>query len=77
MGEGIQLLAVYSMGLGIPFLLTAAAINQFFAASKRIRKYYHAIEVISGALIIAIGLLIFFDQFTIITQYLDPYLPKF
>jgi cytochrome c-type biogenesis protein len=76
-GEGIQLLAVYSMGLGIPFLLTAAAINQFFAASKRIRKYYHAIEVISGALIIAIGLLIFFDQFTIITQYLDPYLPKF
>jgi cytochrome c-type biogenesis protein len=76
-GEGIQLLAVYSMGLGIPFLLTAAAINQFFAASKRIRKYYHTIEVISGALIIAIGLLIFFDQFTIITQYLDPYLPKF
>ncbi|MEO5894174.1 MAG: cytochrome c biogenesis protein CcdA [Vicinamibacterales bacterium] len=75
--EGVQLLAVYSMGLGIPFLLTAMAINQFFAASARIRKYYHAIEIISGALIVVIGLLIFFDQFTIITQYLDPYLPKF
>jgi cytochrome c-type biogenesis protein len=76
-GEGVQLLAVYSMGLGIPFLLTAMAINQFFAASARIRKYYHAIEIISGALIVVIGLLIFFNQFTIITQYLDPYLPKF
>ncbi|CAN5731814.1 cytochrome c biogenesis protein CcdA [soil metagenome] len=75
--EGVQLLAVYSMGLGIPFLLTAMAINQFFAASARIRKYYHAIEIISGALIVVIGLLIFFNQFTIITQYLDPYLPKF
>jgi len=76
-GEGVQLLAVYSMGLGIPFLLTAVAINQFFAASARIRKYYHTIEIISGALIVLIGLLIFFDQFTLITQYLDPYLPKF
>jgi cytochrome c-type biogenesis protein len=76
-GEGVQLLAVYSMGLGIPFLLTAMAINQFFAASARIRKYYHAIEIISGALIVVIGLLIFFNQFTLITQYLDPYLPKF
>lgn len=76
-GEGIQLLAVYSMGLGIPFLLTALAINQFFTATKKIRRYYHAIEVTSGALIIAIGVLIFFDQFTLITQYLDPYLPKF
>jgi cytochrome c-type biogenesis protein len=75
--EGVQLLAVYSMGLGIPFLLTAMAINQFFAASARIRKYYHAIEVTSGALIVIIGLLIFFNQFTLITQYLDPYLPKF
>jgi cytochrome c-type biogenesis protein len=75
--EGVQLLAVYSLGLGIPFLLTAMAINQFFAASARIRKYYHAIEVTSGALIVVIGLLIFFNQFTLITQYLDPYLPKF
>ena len=75
--EGVQLLAVYSLGLGIPFLLTAMAINQFFAASARIRKYYHAIEIISGALIVVIGLLIFFNQFTLITQYLDPHLPKF
>lgn len=76
-GEGMQLLAVYSLGLGVPFLLTSVAINQFFAATKRIRKHYHKIELISGALLIVVGLLIFFDQFTLIVRYLEPYLPKF
>jgi cytochrome c-type biogenesis protein len=76
-GEGVRLLAIYSLGLGVPFLLTSVAIDQFFAATRRIRKHYRKIELISGALIIAIGLLIFFDQFALIVQYLDPYLPKF
>jgi cytochrome c-type biogenesis protein len=76
-GEGITLLAVYSLGLGIPFLLTSLAINQFFGAAKRIRRYYHAIELASGALLIAIGVLIITGQLTIITRYLQPYLPTF
>ena len=76
-GEGITLLAVYSLGLGIPFLLTSLAINQFFGAAKRIRRYYHAIELVSGALLIAIGVLIITGQLTIITRYLQPYLPTF
>ena len=75
--EGVTLLAVYSLGLGIPFLLTSLAINQFFTAAKRIRKHYHAVEVASGALLIAIGLLIVTGQLTIITRYLQPYLPTF
>lgn len=75
--EGITLLAVYSLGLGIPFLLTSLAINQFFTAARRIRKHYHAVEVASGALLIAIGLLIVTGQLTIITRYLQPYLPTF
>jgi len=75
--EGVTLLAVYSLGLGIPFLLTSLAINQFFTAAKRIRKHYHAVEVASGVLLIAIGLLIVTGQLTIITRYLQPYLPTF
>lgn len=75
--EGITLLAVYSLGLGIPFLLTSLAINQFFSAAKRIRKHYHAVEVTSGVLLIAIGVLIVTGQLTIITRYLQPYLPSF
>src|SRR5262249_35576919 len=74
---GVTLLAVYSLGLGIPFLLTSLAINQFFGAAKRVRRYYHAIEVASGALLIAIGVLIITGQLTIITRYLQPYLPTF
>ncbi len=75
--EGVELLAVYSVGLGIPFLLTSMAINQFFAFSKRIRKHYHAIELVSGGLLVAIGVLIFTNQFTIIVRYLQPYLPSY
>ena len=76
-GEGITLLAVYSLGLGIPFLLTSLAINQFFGAAKKIRRYYHAIELASGALLIVIGVLILTGQLTIIVRYLQPYLPVF
>src|SRR3954467_7118932 len=74
---GVELLAVYSLGLGMPFLLTSVAINQFFAATKRIRKYYHAIELVSGGLLVAIGVLIFTNQFTLIVRYLQPYLPVY
>ena len=76
-GQGVRLLAVYSLGLGIPFFLTSIAINQFFAAFARIRRYYHAIELASGALMVVIGVLIFTNRFTIIAQYLSPYLPTY
>jgi cytochrome c-type biogenesis protein len=76
-GEGMQMLAAYSLGLGVPFLLTALAIDRFFSAAARIRKHYRTIEVVSGALLIVVGLLVFFDQFTLIAKYLTPYLPTF
>jgi cytochrome c-type biogenesis protein len=75
--EGMQMLAVYSLGLGVPFLLTSIAIDRFFAAAARIRKHYRTIEIVSGGLLIAVGVLIFFDQFTLIAKYLSPYLPTF
>jgi cytochrome c-type biogenesis protein len=76
-GQGVLLLAVYSLGLGIPFLITSLAINQFFSAAKRIRGYYHAIEMTSGALLIAIGALSLRGQLTIIARNLQPYLQSF
>ena len=56
--EGMLLLAVYSAGLGIPFLLTSLALNQFLAFYGRFKKHFHAVEVASGVLVIAIGVLI-------------------
>jgi len=76
-GEGVKLLAVYSAGLGVPFIATSLAINKFLAASARIRKHYHTIEVVSGVLLVAVGILIFTNRFTIIAQFLTPYLPTF
>ncbi len=75
--QGVTLLSAYSLGLAVPFLVTAFAIDWFFAAFARIRRHYHAIEVASGVLLIGIGLLMVFDRFTVIARYLSPYLPTF
>ncbi|MDO8795341.1 MAG: cytochrome c biogenesis protein CcdA [Vicinamibacterales bacterium] len=76
-GHGVRLLAAYSLGLGVPFLATALAINRFFVAFAKIRRHYHAIELASGALLVVIGVLIFTNRFTVIAQWLSPYLPVY
>ena len=76
-GDGVRLLSAYSLGLGVPFFATALAINRFFAAFAKIRRHYHKIELVSGALLVAIGVLIFTNRFTIIAQWLTPYLPVY
>jgi cytochrome c-type biogenesis protein len=76
-GHGVRLLAVYSLGLGVPFLVTALMIDRFFAAKTRISRYYHTIELVSGALLVIVGLLIFTNRFTVIAKWLTPYLPVY
>ena len=75
--QGVRLLAVYSLGLGVPFLVTALMIDRFFAAKTRISRYYHTIELVSGALLVIVGLLIFTNRFTVIAKWLTPYLPVY
>jgi cytochrome c-type biogenesis protein len=75
--QGVRLLAVYSLGLGVPFLATALMIDRFFGAMARVRRYYHTIELVSGALLVVIGVLIFTNKFTIIARWLTPYLPVY
>ncbi len=60
--EGVQLLTAYSLGLGIPFLITGIAIQLFYSAFERIKRHYRAIEIGSGILLILIGLLILTNQ---------------
>jgi cytochrome c-type biogenesis protein len=69
--KGIALLAVYSMGLAVPFLLTALGIERFLKFYSRFRAHMHAIEVASGALLIALGVLLVLGRFTIISNYLS------
>ena len=76
-GHGVRLLAAYSLGLAVPFFATALMINRFFAAFAKIRRHYHVIELVSGALLVVIGVLIFTNRFTVIAQWLSPYLPVY
>lgn len=62
--RGVLLLAVYSAGLAIPFLLTALGISQFMAFYKNFRKYLHAVELFSGALLLFVGGLVFINKLT-------------
>jgi cytochrome c-type biogenesis protein len=69
--KGIALLTVYSMGLAVPFLLTALLLERFLKFYSRFRAHMHAIEVASGGLLIALGILLVLGRFTIISNYLS------
>ena len=69
--RGVLLLAVYSAGLAIPFLLTALGIGKFMTFYKNFRKYLHAVELFSGALLLFIGALIFVNKLTWLTAKLS------
>lgn len=62
--QGVFLLAVYSAGLAIPFLLTALGINQFLGFYQRFRRHLATVEVASGGLLLAVGSLIFVNRLT-------------
>jgi cytochrome c-type biogenesis protein len=68
-GKGILLLTVYSLGLAVPFLLTALGIERFMKFYTGFRRHMHVVEVASGALLIALGVLLVFGKFTLLAQY--------
>ena len=69
--KGIFLLAVYSSGLAVPFLLTSLGIERFLKFYSRFRMHMHVLEVVSGGLLIVLGALLVFGRFTIISNYLS------
>lgn len=58
--SGLSFMIVYAAGLAIPFLLTALAVERFFKMFDKIKQYSRTIEIISGLLLIAIGIVIAF-----------------
>jgi len=59
MYQGIMLLLLYSMGLGVPFFISALAMHRFLIVFNRFKKYIHIFEVFTGILLIVIGVLIY------------------
>jgi cytochrome c-type biogenesis protein len=63
-GRGAFLLAVYSAGLAIPFLLTAIAFSRATTAFTVVKRHYQAIVAVGGLILIAMGILIWTGQLT-------------
>lgn len=66
--SGLLLSAFYSAGLAIPFLLTGLGINQFLAFYGKFRRHLHKVEVVSGVVLIIVGLLVMSGQSTMLTS---------
>jgi cytochrome c-type biogenesis protein len=67
--QGMFLLAIYSAGLAIPFLITSLGLSSFLKFYSGFRKHLQAVEVASGALLIVLGALMAFNKLTIISGY--------
>lgn len=75
MTRGILLLATYSLGLAIPFMLAALATDSFLRWTQMFKSHFSLIEKISGLLLIIVGLLIFLGSFSVISAWLIEWFP--
>lgn len=66
--SGLVLSAFYSAGLAVPFLLTGLGINQFLGFYRNFRKHLHKVEVVSGIVLIFVGLLVMTGQSTLLAS---------
>ena len=73
--QGVVLLSFYSLGLGIPFILSGYLIQKFILISKNLKKKMNVIEKTGGTLLLLTGFLIITDQLQILGFYLLEYLP--
>jgi cytochrome c-type biogenesis protein len=76
MGEGMGLLAVYSAGLAIPFLLSTVLIGRFLGAFGRMRRWLPWINRISGAMLLVLGVLMITGEFTRLAAMMAGWTPE-
>ncbi|MFZ1469848.1 MAG: cytochrome c biogenesis protein CcdA [Paracoccaceae bacterium] len=68
--RGLYLMAVYSIGLGLPFLLSAIFISQSIGVMRRLRPHMRKIEIAMGALLIVVGVLLFTSSFSMVSGWM-------
>jgi cytochrome c-type biogenesis protein len=69
-GQGTLLLFVYGLGLGVPFILTGVALGTSLRLLSTLKSYMYALELVSGFLLVGMGLLIFSDRLSLISVWL-------
>lgn len=67
--DGIVLLLLYSLGLGIPFLLSSLALHQFLSLFNRFKKYIRVFEIFTGLFLIIVGVLLFSNWLSRLSGY--------
>ncbi len=74
-GQGVGLLALYSLGLGLPFLLSGLLFHQFLSAFSRFKKYIRLVEIGTGIMLIAVGIMLMLDLLGPITMFFYRWIP--
>jgi cytochrome c-type biogenesis protein len=69
-GHGMTLLAVYALGLGVPFLVAALGVNVVLVVMTRFQRYVRAVELVNGGLLITVGGLVFTNQLAWVSGHL-------
>jgi len=73
--EGILLLTIYSAGLAIPFILAALAMDRFMHWMHAFKRHFRVVEIVSGVLLMLVGVLIFTGSFTILATWIIEWFP--
>lgn len=74
-GHGIWLLTIYSAGLGIPFLVSGLLFHQFLGFFKHFRKHIRLVEIVTGVLLVAVGLMLVSGKLGWLTMQLYRWIP--
>jgi cytochrome c-type biogenesis protein len=75
--QGTALLAVYALGLAVPFVLTAVALDRFLVWFQKFRPYIVWVERIAGVMLVLLGVLLITDRFSLLAGYLQGLTPEF
>ena len=75
--SGVGLLFVYSLGLAVPFLLSALALDAFLRAFARFRRFLPVVQVAAGVVLVLLGFLLMTGTFSALSGYLTRFTPSF
>jgi cytochrome c-type biogenesis protein len=71
--RGAALLAAYAAGLAVPFMVAGVALGKVMSGARRVRDHYNIVRAVSGAVLIAAGLLVFFDKTYLVNSWVGQF----
>lgn len=77
LGHGLGLLSAYSLGLALPFLVAALAVERFVEWFRKFQRYLPVVTRVSGAMLVIVGLLLVTGYFTLLATWLQGLTPDF